>query len=65
MTPHQSRLINQIKATWEHHPEWPLGKLLQSANNIALGEIRTNPGYAIDKHLLKGLKALIPDPEIG
>lgn len=63
MTPYQSRLLNQIKKTWQHHPTWTLGKLLQSANNIALGEIRTNPAYARDAHLIKGLKALEPESD--
>lgn len=61
----QTSLVNQIKKTWEHHPDWTLGKLLQSANNISLGEIRTNPASARDSHLLSGLKALIPDPREG
>lgn len=61
MNAHQSRLLNQIRTTWAHHPTWSLGKLLQSANNIALGEIRTNPAYARDGHLIKGLQALIPE----
>jgi hypothetical protein len=58
---HQSQLLNQIKKTWPHHKDWSLGKLLQSANNIALGEIRTNPAYSRDSHLITGLKALIPE----
>lgn len=62
MNSHQSQLLNQIRKTWEHHPKWSLGKLLQSANNIALGEVRTNPAFARDGHLITGLKALIPEP---
>lgn len=61
MNAHKSRLLNQIKKTWEYHPDWTLGRLLQSANNIALGEVRTNPAYARDGHLINGLKALIPE----
>lgn len=61
MNSHQSRLLNQIKATWPHHSDWSLGKLLQSANNIALGEVRTNPAYSRDSHLITGLKALVPE----
>ena len=61
MNSHQSQLLNQVKKTWDHHPTWSLGKLLQSANNIALGEIRTNPAYSRDSHLITGLKALIPE----
>lgn len=65
MSRQQTALVNQIKKTWEYHPTWTLGKLLQSANNISLGEVRTNPASARDAHLLSGLKALIPDPREG
>lgn len=61
ITGYQKGLLNRIQEAWVHHPDWTLGKLLQSANNIALGEIRTNPAYARDYHLNKGLKALVPE----
>lgn len=64
-TRYQTSIVNQIKLTWGHHPEWTLGKLIQSANNISLGEVRTNPAHARDSHILSGLKALIPDAEEG
>lgn len=60
---HKTRLLNQVRETWQHHHDWTLGRLLQSANDIALGEFRTNPAYAKDGHLIIGLKALIPDDE--
>lgn len=57
----QKSLLKQIETTWAHHPDWTLGKLLQSANDIALGEFRTNPAYSRHNHLTTGLKALIPE----
>lgn len=63
MTRQQSAIINQVKATWAHHPNWTLGKLLQSAYNISTGEIRTNPAYAKNAQLMSGLRALVPDSD--
>lgn len=61
MSAYQTQVLNQIKKTWPHHPKRTLGQLLQAANNIALGEVRTNPAYARDAHIITGLKALIPE----
>lgn len=58
---YQKGLLNRIEEAWVHHPDWSLGRLLQSAGNIGLGEIRTNPAYVRDYHLNKGLKALVPE----
>lgn len=65
MTPAQTALLNAIKRAWASHPEWTLGKLLQSAMNISRGEIRTNPAYAKDAELKKHLVALIPPADEG
>lgn len=61
MTPGQKALIDAIGAVWPHHPNWTLGKLLQSAMNASRGEIRTNPAYAKDAELARHLAALIPE----
>lgn len=61
MTRAQTTMLNQVKKTWEHHPDWTIGKLLQSAYNISTGEVRTNPAYAKHGQILSGLRALIPE----
>lgn len=65
MTPAQTALLNAIKKTWAHHPDWTLGKLLQSAMNVSRGEVRTNPAYATNHELRKHLAALIPPEDEG
>lgn len=65
MTPSQTALLNAIKKTWSHHPDWTLGKLLQSAMNVSRGEVRSNPAYATNAELKKHLVALIPEEDEG
>lgn len=60
-TGRQTAIANQIKKTWAHHPDWTLGKMLQSAFNVSTGELRTNPAYATNEQLMSGLRALIPE----
>lgn len=56
-------IVKQIALSWEEHPDWTLGKLLQSAASISRGELKVNPAFARDMELFNGLKALIPDED--
>jgi len=56
-------IVNQLRASWEAHPDWTLGRLLQGAASIARGELKVNPAHVRDMELMNGLKALIPDDE--
>ena len=54
-------LLAEVEIAWGYHPDWSLGKLLQSAASIARGQIRLNPAVVSDEELGAGLRALVPD----
>lgn len=57
----QLDILAEVEVAWGYHPDWTLGKLLQSAASIARGQIRLNPGVVTDEELSHGLRALVPD----
>lgn len=59
----RTRVLNQVALSWDHHPEWGLGRLIVSAASIQRGELRKNPREVDDRDLLVGLRALIPDED--
>lgn len=54
-------LLQEVENAWDYHPDWTLGKLLQSAASIARGQVRLNPAVVSDEELVVGLRALVPD----
>lgn len=59
----RNRVLKQVAASWDEHPEWGIGRLIVSAASIQRGELRKNPREVSDRDIMVGLRALIPDDD--